>query len=89
MKKQKIETLSNLCFFLGFASIVASIAVWFTFGQGLTGFGEFTLDPVQAAKAAYAERFGIFIGLWAPTFFILSNRLDRYAKEHSKEHSKK
>ena len=28
---------------------------------------------------AHAERFGIFVGLWAPTFFILSNRFDRYA----------
>jgi len=26
---------------------------------------------------AHAERFGIFIGLWAPTIFILSERFDR------------
>lgn len=33
-------------------------------------------DPEQTA---HAERFGIFIGLWAPTMLILSNRFDRYA----------
>jgi hypothetical protein len=29
----------------------------------------------------YGERFGIFIGLWVPSFFILSNRLSRKADE--------
>jgi hypothetical protein len=24
--------------------------------------------------AAHGERFGIFVGLWAPTFFALANR---------------
>jgi len=33
-------------------------------------------DPEQQA---HAERFGIFIGLWAPTLLILSNRFDRFA----------
>jgi len=37
-------------------SIVASIAIWFFLS---------TEDP------AHAERFGIFVGLWAPTFLIL------------------
>jgi hypothetical protein len=32
---------------------------------------------------AHGERFGIFVGLWAPTFMILSNRFDRYANEKS------
>jgi hypothetical protein len=51
--------LSRICFIGGFLSIIASIAIWsFTKGQ----------DP------AHAERFGIFVGLWAPTFFILSDR---------------
>jgi hypothetical protein len=30
-------------------------------------------------EQAHAERFGIFVGLWAPTLLILSNRFDRYA----------
>jgi hypothetical protein len=31
----------------------------------------------------HTERIGSFIGLWAPTFFILSNRFDRNAKKAS------
>jgi hypothetical protein len=48
-------------------SILLSIVTWWILK---------TDDPVQAA---HAERFGIFIGLWAPTLLILSNRFDRYA----------
>ena len=28
-------------------------------------------------ERAHAERFGIFVGLWAPTFFILADLLGR------------
>ncbi len=62
-----LKILSALCFILGFASILGSILVW------VNQRGD-TLESI-----AHAERFGIFIGLWAPTFFILSNRFDRYA----------
>jgi hypothetical protein len=54
------ERLSTLCFIAGFLSIAASIGIWF-FSK--------TADP------AHGERFGIFVGLWAPTFLILSSRL--------------
>lgn len=67
MKPSQLKQLSNLCLVLGFASIVGSIAIWY-----LTG------GSTEESKA-HAERFGIFVGLWAPTFFILSNRFDRYA----------
>ena len=67
MKTKQLKQLSNLCFFLGFASIAGSIAIWF-----LTG-------GTTHETLAHAERFGIFVGLWAPTFLILSNRFDRYA----------
>ena len=60
-----MKKLSMLCFVLGFVSIVASIAVWVVAK---------TPDP------AHGERFGIFVGLWAPTFFILS---DRFARDGS------
>ncbi len=69
MKSAKLKLLSNLCFILGFASIIGSIAIWF-----------FTGGQVIDTQA-HAERFGIFVGLWAPTFFILSNRFDRYAEK--------
>ncbi|MEI6535993.1 MAG: hypothetical protein WCN98_11670 [Verrucomicrobiaceae bacterium] len=67
MKPSQLKQLSNLCFILGFASIIGSIAIWYMTG-GTT-----------PESQAHAERFGIFVGLWAPTFFILSNRFDRYA----------
>jgi hypothetical protein len=54
------STLSTMCFVLGFASIIASIAIWFLY---------------KSDDRAHAERFGIFVGLWAPTFLILSDRL--------------
>jgi hypothetical protein len=61
-----IRILGDLSFAAGFASIAASIAIW--------GINRATDDR------PHAERFGIFVGLWAPTFFILSNRLERYAE---------
>lgn len=69
MKSAQLKQLSNLCLFLGFASIVGSIAIWYFTGG--------TTPDTQS----HAERFGIFVGLWAPTFFILSNRFDRYAEK--------
>jgi len=67
MKSAHHTKISNLCFVLGFASIAGSIAIWF-----LTG-------GTAPESQEHAERFGIFVGLWAPTFFILSNRFSRYA----------
>ncbi|MDE1169873.1 MAG: hypothetical protein PW734_01480 [Verrucomicrobium sp.] len=63
------KVMGWLCFVGGFASIIASILFWYNSG-GLSA------DPIAMA---HGERFGIFIGLWAPTFFILSNRFDRSA----------
>ena len=65
MNSSFFKNLSTLCFVLGFASIIGSIAIWILNG------GE------AAESKAHAERFGIFIGLWAPTFFALSSRLER------------
>jgi hypothetical protein len=63
-----LKGLSHLCFILGFVSIAAALVLWAVLrGQG------------SPEELAHAERFGIFVGLWAPTFFILSNRFDRYA----------
>ena len=41
-------------------------------------------DMAACAQRAYGERFGIFVGLWAPTFFILSNRFAFQAR-HSED----
>ena len=48
-------------------SIFLSIAIWWL------------LNSDEPGERAHAERFGIFVGLWAPTLLILSNRFDRYA----------
>jgi len=67
MNAKQFKLLSAICFYLGFASILGSIAIWF-----LTG-------GTTPESLAHGERFGIFVGLWAPTFLILSNRFDRFA----------
>ncbi len=67
MNPRTCRILSTICFQGGILSIILSVAIWwFLLGD----------DPQQAA---HAERFGIFVGLWAPTLLILSNRFDRYA----------
>ncbi|QJW95193.1 hypothetical protein [Frigoriglobus tundricola] len=65
MSTSALRILSNVCFVAGFVSIVASILVWFL---------------SKAPDDAHGERFGIFVGLWAPTFFILSDRIERYGR---------
>lgn len=52
--------ISYVTFVLSIISIFGSIAIWnFTKGD-------------NAEKNAHAERFGIFVGLWAPTFLGVS-----------------
>jgi hypothetical protein len=53
------KNLGKICFLCGFLSIACSIGIWFL-----------SKEP----DAAHGERFGIFVGLWAPTFFALANR---------------
>jgi len=60
-----LKLLSTSSFVLGFVSIVGSIAIWFL---------------AKSPDPAHGERFGIFVGLWAPTFFILSERFERSTK---------
>lgn len=64
--KDNLRLVSDICLYLGFLSIIASVVTWFT---------------ASRENRAYGERFGIFIGLWVPSFFILSNRLSRLADE--------
>ena len=52
------SSISKFCFYASLLSVAASIATWVTVGVA---------DP------AHAERFGIFIGLWAPTLMGLAN----------------
>ena len=55
--------LSKVLFIAGLVSILASILAW-SLASGET-----------PEELAHAERWGIFVGLWAPTFFILSEKL--------------
>ena len=64
--KHSLYLVSDISLALGFVSILASIIAWFTARRD---------DPARG------ERVGIFIGLWVPSFFILSNRLARKAEE--------
>ena len=64
--KHSLYLASDASLALGFVSILLSILVWFS---------------AKADDRAHGERFGIFIGLWVPSFFILSNRLARKADE--------
>ncbi len=75
MNASGTKWLSGLCFIFGFASIGASIAIWFIQGGRAENF----------ELRTHGELFGIFVGLWAPTFFILSNRLDRYAEKQKQQ----
>ena len=65
------KNLSTACFWLGLASILGSIFIWLRSGG----------ESPHAERQAHAERFGIFVGLWAPTFFILSDRFEKAAEE--------
>lgn len=55
-----LDKLGYIAAGLGFTSIAASIAAWYT---------EKTDDDIENA---HAERSGIFIGLWPQTFFALA-----------------
>ena len=52
------EKIAQACFWASLASVAGSIVVWSFTGD---------TDP------AHAERFGIFVGLWAPTLMGLAN----------------
>jgi hypothetical protein len=67
MNSSICRTLSTVCFQAGIFSILLSIWIWWI------------QNGDTPDEQAHAERFGIFVGLWAPTLLILSNRFDRYA----------
>ena len=57
---------ADMMYLLGFLSVIGSIFVWYS--QGGVKAGE---------ERASGERFGIFVGLWAPTFFAIGNGLSQ------------
>jgi hypothetical protein len=57
---KKLGLSQDLMYVLGLASVGASIAIW---------------NAQKGEDQSHAERFGIFVGLWAPTFFAIGNGL--------------
>lgn len=62
-----MKALGILCFLLGLASVLSSIAIWH-YAAG---------KDVSFEARTHGELCGIFVGLWVPTFLILSNRIAR------------
>jgi hypothetical protein len=59
---ETLQFLSQIMFLGGFASILGSIGMWYT-KRG---------DGSEIEQNAHAERWGIFVGLWAPCFFTIA-----------------
>ncbi len=66
-KGSALSIIRPLCLVFGLLSIVASIAIW---------------NIAKEPDPAHGERFGIFVGLWAPTFFILASHFRRVTPDH-------
>lgn len=60
---RKIGVSSSMLYTAGFASIGMSVAAWYTSRN------------VESRGIARADRWGIFVGTWAPTFFALGNAM--------------
>jgi hypothetical protein len=60
-KLHQLHMTSDMAYLAAASSIALSIAVWLLH---------------RDEDAAHAERFGIFVGLWAPTLAILGNVLE-------------
>lgn len=65
---KKVGLSQDLMYVLGLASVGASIAIW---------------NAQKGDDDARAERFGIFVGLWAPTFFAIGNGLAKDGADSS------
>jgi hypothetical protein len=60
---RKMGITSSMLYTAGFASIGLSVASWFTSRN------------LESKGIARADRWGIFVGQWAPTFFALGNAM--------------
>ena len=65
----KLGVRSNHAYMAAFASIGLSVAMWFT------------SKTKEQAGLDRADRWGIFVGTWAPTFFGLGNALQAYGRK--------
>ena len=65
-KFRALGLTSGMSYAAGLLSIAASIAIW---------------NSQKDKDGPHAERFGIFVGLWAPTFIAIGNGLDLAERE--------
>jgi len=74
-----MKALAQACFWLGILSIPASWAIWYIGPELGKQVMEGITDPLlrAALQEAHSERFGIYVGLWAPTLLILSTILEK------------
>lgn len=66
---------SEHAYLAGFVSIGLSVASWC---------GSMKVEPAGVGRA---DRVGIFVGEWAPTFFGLGLALANYERDHESLHS--
>jgi hypothetical protein len=59
---RNLNITSSMAYGASLASILLSIAIW---------------SIRRGEDSAHAERFGIFVGLWAPTLAIFGNALEQ------------
>jgi hypothetical protein len=74
--------LSKICLVLGLVSIPLSIALWCVSPNLAGSQFEAIADTAlrSALSDAHAERWGLFVGLWAPTLISLSYALNRQSR---------
>ena len=76
-----MKTLPQILFWAGLLSIPLAWLVWFIGPEieiGRSVLGNIA-DPALKAvlREAHAERWGIFVGLWAPTLLVLGYILEK------------
>jgi hypothetical protein len=68
MNRQTVKTLSSVALWAGTASVLVSG-------------GLYLADLIRGSSSSKRREGSIFVGLWAPSFFALSEMLDRISEE--------
>lgn len=68
MKKQTVKTLSQVAFWAAAASAVISGGI-------------FLADLIRGAGTSKRREGSLFVGLWAPSLFAISEMLDRISEQ--------
>lgn len=71
-KLHEMGLRSEHAYLAAFASIGASVVTWY---------GSLKAEPGPQADLARADRWGIYVGEWAPTFFCLGLALSQFEQK--------